>query len=454
MARLFQRQGKFWLDYHDGRGKRVRRPAARDKRVAEKMLQDAVTAAEREQAGLCGVDPRHAKKPIGEHVADYRAELSRLGRDERYVYLTGNRIDNAAKFCGWRSIGDINALDVERFLNNLSADGRTPKTINEARGDLSAFCNWAVRGGRMSYNPVAKVQKTADKREKTRRGLSALECQQLLDAAPRRRLVYLFLIYTGLRRSEAKAITWGHVHLDSLNPSVELPASITKSGKAERVPLVAALAEALQSARGRRQDGDPVFRSLPKMRTFRADLRAAGIEEVDSRGRRVVLHSLRHALASMLVNSNVPMAIAQRIMRHRDIRLTAETYQDEALLPLAKSMESLPVLSIGNEACAEQRTELALAATGTDGPVRTSPRPRSMPRADLREAKPRPARQVPSEVPNSGLSLALPGNSPVAEPAAKAPERPPESRLGNVGLDVEKCGRQESNLHGLAATGT
>lgn len=117
-------------------------------------------------------------------------------------------------------------------------------------------------------------------------------------------------------------------------------------------------------------------------------------------------------------------------------------------------MESLPVLTIGNEACAEQRTELALAATGTDGPVRSTPRPRPNPRADLREAKPRPARQVPSEVPNSGLSLALPGNSPVAELAAKAPQRPPGSRLGNAGHGAEKCGRQESNLHGLAATGT
>jgi hypothetical protein len=36
---------------------------------------------------------------------------------------------------------------------------------------------------------------------------------------------------------------------------------------------------------------------------------------------------------TMLVMSRVPMAVAQRIMRHRDIKLTAEVYTDEGLLP-------------------------------------------------------------------------------------------------------------------------
>lgn len=53
----------------------------------------------------------------------------------------------------------------------------------------------------------------------------------------------------------------------------------------------------------------------------------------------------------------------QRIAQHSDIRLTAETYTDEGLLPMAEAIRSLPAL-LGLEAGAMTR-----AATGTDGPV-------------------------------------------------------------------------------------
>lgn len=79
---------------------------------------------------------------------------------------------------------------------------------------------------------------------------------------------------------------------------------------------------------------------------FRRDLAAARIPEQDARGRKVVLHSLRHSLATMLAISGVPIAIAQRILRHRDIRLTAEVYCDEALLPVAYAMTALPSLAV------------------------------------------------------------------------------------------------------------
>ena len=78
-----------------------------------------------------------------------------------------------------------------------------------------------------------------------------------------------------------------------------------------------------------------------------------------------IVHSLRHSLNTMLATSGVPMAVAQRIMRHRDIRLTAEAYMDEGLLPLAEAMQVLPEL--------EGRKPVALRATGADDRARTVP---------------------------------------------------------------------------------
>ena len=193
MARIFKRNKRWWLDYTDHRGKRVRIAASSDKSVAQTMLGKAIRNVEKLKAGV-----------------------------------------------------------------------------------LQA--------------------------EKTRRALSVEECKALLATAPaKRRLVYLFLIYTGLRRAEARSLTWAHLHLSGVNPHVELPASFTKSGRPERVPLVPLLAEELQAARnGDAAPSDRVFYAIPEMPTFRRDLKRAGIEETDARGRSVVLHSLRHSLATMV----------------------------------------------------------------------------------------------------------------------------------------------------------
>ena len=78
--------------------------------------------------------------------------------------------------------------------------------------------------------------------------------------------------------------------------------------------------------------------------------------EVLASHRTLVVHCLRHSLATMLAVHGVPMAYAQRILRHRDIRLTAETYQDEAMLPLAGAMATLPALTAERPAMKLPRT--------------------------------------------------------------------------------------------------
>jgi len=351
MARIFQKRGRWWLDYDDQRGHRVRSPGATDKAVAQKLLGDMLGDVEKLRAGLLHADPREGRRPLEEHLKDYLRELSRRGRDEMYRYTISKRVELVSDRAGWKSLAQCSARDIEKVLTGLAAGDkpRTPKTINGFRADLSAFFAWCVEDGRIGVNPCDRVEKVADKREKTRRALSVAECQALLAKCRRqRRLVYHFLLMTGLRRSEAGALRWGDLRLDGINPRVELSPAITKSGQAESVPIVPALAEELVRARdkgpGQARDRDRVFRAVPTMISFRKDLLAAGIAEVDSRGRRVVLHSLRHSLATMLAASHVPMALAQRILRHRDIRLTAEVYTDEGLLPLAAAMRELPTM--------------------------------------------------------------------------------------------------------------
>jgi integrase len=346
MGRLFKRGDRWGIDYTDELGRRIRKVVAADKSVAQKYLADALSAVERIRAGVLRADPREAKRPITKQFEAYAEELARKGRDNMYAYTIGRRLSLAAEALGWQRLLDCTPDSILRYLSSLAKRGLTPKTVNGHLADLSAFFAWCVRSTRLEANPCQAVPKTADKRPKTRRALSVAECRALIAAAPPdRAVVYEFLVLTGLRRAEAAQICWMDMHLDCVNPRMELPAAITKSGEPESVPLIPSLAETLVRRRGKADASELVFDAIPSMELFRGDLAAAKIKEVDERGRRVVLHSLRHSLATMLAASSVPMAVAQRIMRHRDIRLTAQTYTDEALLPLAAAMASLPSLS-------------------------------------------------------------------------------------------------------------
>jgi integrase len=344
MGKLYQRDGKWGIDYRDAKGRRVRKVVASDKDVAAHILGEALSAAERVRAGMVQADPREAKRPIKEHVAAYLGDLARRGRDSMYRYTIGKRLEAAAFAQDWTCLRDCTLRSISSYLGDLADEGKTAKTVNGHRADLSAFFAWLVRRGCMEANPCDRVAKSAESRDRTRRALSLSECRALMDAAPEdRRLCYHVLLYTGLRRAEAAAICWGHIHLDVANPHIELPGSITKSGRPESVPLVPDVAEALRARAGKPRE--PAFASIPSMDEFRADLKAAGIPEEDERGRKVVLHSLRHSLATMLAQSQVPPAVAMKVMRHRDIRLTLQAYTDDSMLPVAAAMATLPSVS-------------------------------------------------------------------------------------------------------------
>jgi len=345
MGSLFQRDGSWGIDYRDARGRRVRKMVAADKRIAQHALGEALSAIEKVKAGVLQADPREATRPIQEHLDAYQADLKRRGRDEFYRYVIKKRLEAAAFAQDWACLKDATLKSISDYLRDLAGEDKSPKTVNGHRADLSAFFGWCVRQGALEANPCDRVQKSAVSRDKKRRALSVAECRALLSAAPPdRRLCYMTLLYTGLRRAEATALCWNHVRLDVANPHIELPGSITKSGRPETVPLVPDLAAALAARGAKARARDLVFAKVPTMEQFRADLKTAKIEEKDGRGRVVVLHSLRHSLATMLAQGQVPPAVAMKIMRHRDIRLTLEAYTDEGLLTTGAAMGSLPSL--------------------------------------------------------------------------------------------------------------
>jgi integrase len=169
----------------------------------------------------------------------------------------------------------------------------------------------------------------------------------LLRVGRHRALLYATAAATGLREGELKSLRVTDVSLD--NPVVYLSGNRTKNGKDATIPISPELWSAILqwiSETGRKGD-DTVF-DVPNygsvIRAWRKDLKFAGIPYKDERGRYFDFHSLRICLGTFLRLAGVDPSASMKLMRHSDIRLTMQTYNDDSLHELAPVVQLLPNL--------------------------------------------------------------------------------------------------------------
>jgi integrase len=313
--------------------------------VAEAKLRQLVRQKEEELAGIAA--PKTlldaAKCPVTDHLTEYVADVRARSRSKKHVSLVGNRIARLAAQCGWKRICDITADSFVRWRAKQTTLGE--KTLNEYLTLASAFVAWLERHGRATHNPLKAVVKseTAGRERRVRRALSQEEVDRLIAVSGRRRAAYLLALYTGLRRGELKKLSWLDVHLDAPKPYLEIRAATTKNNKRAVLPLLPVVADALRQhqAKEQRTDGK-VFRiGVPTAKSLTADLITCGIKPVDSLGRIVDFHALRHTFATLLNQAGVAPRVVMELMRHSDMRLTHKTYTDATSLALFTELEKL-----------------------------------------------------------------------------------------------------------------
>ncbi len=198
---------------------------------------------------------------------------------------------------------------------------------------------------RIDRNPMRNVQKVQSNGKQVcpRRSFTREEIKRLLAVAGPRKAVYLTAVFTGLRRGELAALEWDDIHLDALNPFLNARASTTKNHQQAVIALHQDVVEELRNLKSKvcPSFNDRVFKAIPRMNIFRADLRAAKIEFLNAKGQRVDFHALRHTLATNLALAGTAPRVAMEVMRHSDMRLTSKTYTDAGLLPITDAVTKL-----------------------------------------------------------------------------------------------------------------
>ena len=82
------------------------------------------------------------------------------------------------------------------------------------------------------------------------------------------------------------------------------------------------------------------------VKTLKADMKAAGIKQKDEQGRVVDFHALRMTADTMLGLAGVPPKVRMLFMRHSDIRLTMQTYDDSSLYELESAVKAMDRLGL------------------------------------------------------------------------------------------------------------
>jgi integrase len=233
------------------------------------------------------------------------------------------------------------------WLCDESAQGRelSDATVRNIMAPLRACLATAVREGLIRSNPARDVdlphRPTAeDSEDEEVRAMSQDQLAALLPLFTGRwRLFFWFLAATGLRISEAVALQWRHLTLDTSTPHVKVRRALVKGrmgppksryGRRE-VPIDRALALALRERHDASEwpeDEGLVFPAsngspLMQANVFRRVLQPAREEACLPW---VGFHAFRHTCASMLFAEGRNAVQVQRWLGHHSPAFTLATY--------------------------------------------------------------------------------------------------------------------------------
>jgi integrase len=276
-------------------------------------------------------DGRTARGIRSGTIRSYRRDL---GLDEE-----GNPTGHGAvAFFGRMPLAAITAADVKRYAAECVTKGLARNTVRLRVAPVKALLATAAEEGLIRANPATglRLGRTVSAAPvKEIHALSEEEVLRVLAELPERHhLLFELLAQTGLRISEALALTKGDVDFGPRRLTVsrrlangELDAPKTRHG-VRQVPLSPGLARGLWTRLATVDDTTLVFATstgspLDRSKLYavvRAAGKRAGIEWP------VGLHTFRHSCATIMFRRGVPREAIRQLLGHHSWDFTAGTY--------------------------------------------------------------------------------------------------------------------------------
>jgi len=339
---LLDGQIRWQVDYRDGSGKR------RHKQFPTRRDADAFMVRARAEVAAGTHMPDSASITIAQAANLWLARGERDGLERTTLFGYRQHVTlHILPFIGATKLARLTVPAVHAFADQLLGRGRSRYLTKRVLGSLSGIVREAQRRGLAATNNVRKAAPDSVKRlarEITRPMMPTREeLRAIINATPDRwRPLILTAIFTGLRASELRGLTWADVDLKAGKLHVcrrvdrfgRFGPPKSKAGSRD-IPLSPILLNTLKAWRLACPKGelDLVFPTGAGnvenhgnilLRVFWPIQVAAGVVNQNGRAK-YSLHALRHAAALWIDQGLGPKRI-QALMGHASIQQTFDQY--------------------------------------------------------------------------------------------------------------------------------
>lgn len=265
---------------------------------------------------------------------------------------------------GSKTVDQITALDIINHLTAAKAKGYSKTVTNSIRSLYRMIFDYAVANDLAKYNPVSSVKLPKGLKQGKRTAPTdeqiKLICSHIGSPFG---LFPFFLLCTGMRKSEALALSWSDVDLQNKEIHVTKSLDYTvgakpvfKSPKTEAgnriVPIIDSLYPYLLEARNS-ATSEYVFPAPPSNRggkggglmTLRGyegmwDRYCTTAGLVDNDGKPSIgAHNIRHGTATLMFELDVDVYTTQRILGHSRVEVTQGIYTELRAKQKEKSVD-------------------------------------------------------------------------------------------------------------------
>ncbi len=404
--------GNYVISYFDAdRKRRQVNSGTPDLATAERIAGQLENKAPLRQAGI--IDPTQerfsteARRPLVDHIEDYRRFLTSKGNTPKHVESTVRYIEIVCQRVNAKQVSDLNGAAVLQVVGELrnkgiskrTKDGAGPRTANACLTAIKGFSRWLWRERRTPVDVLATLQRFNEEidRRHVRRELTPDEAVYLLGfvegyttkfhnmPGPDRAMVYRLALGTGFRAKELRSLTPASFDLDADPPTATVDAAYSKRRHQDVQPIPSDLAGLLRGWLAKYGRDDHPLANMPDntARMLQQDLAAARRKWIDDAptaeereqrersdflayqdadGRVVDFHATRHTFISGIVATGASVKTCQELARHSTPTLTIGRYAHARLHDLQGALDAMPDLATPPETTG---TPEVVAATGT-----------------------------------------------------------------------------------------
>jgi len=302
MPRVYRRGKRWYIDYRDVTGRRVRRAVADNRDRAQKILQDLLYQVNRQKLGLYPVQASH--KILFYDLADRYLDYCRIHnvniRDKE------NKVGKWRDYFGNIPLQAITAKQVEQYKQERIKSGISPSSVNREVGCLKTMLNRAVDWGMIGHNPIARVKMLREPEPRTRY-LTTEEIELLLShCAEHLKPIVLVALYTGMSRKEILNLTKEDIDWNTKTIYVRNSKNPRRN---RQIPIHSDLTDTLKSIYLATRKGKRLFPYQKIQTSFEGAVRRAGLKDV-------TFHTLRHTFASHYLMSGGSLETLGRRLGH------------------------------------------------------------------------------------------------------------------------------------------